>query len=157
MGKKAKRRGFQAEGQAGIRLSRVRRFREAQSEGCGGRSESESRRSQDAGGEFPRQIPQNSFGKTSLRRIFNLSKSRSNLCNVKWCSPRSMRCRVVCERPVFLANWAYDRLPLVFLRNLASSVSKFRRTWRDCQKNHHVCVMTFSIDKAGRRTIMRHD
>jgi len=47
---------------------------------AGQRSRSKSRRSEDAGGKFAQQISQNSFGKTSHRRIFNLSKTRSNLC-----------------------------------------------------------------------------
>ena len=58
---------------------------------------------------------QYSPGNTSFSFNLSLFMMVSNLFNVMWCSPRSMRCKVVCETPALLANSAYERLPRAFL------------------------------------------
>lgn len=70
----------------------------------------------------------------------------SNLSMVRWCSPFSMRNKVMWETPVFLANWAYDNSPLVLRRNRASWRSMLFFTRSGCQNSRKACVM-FWLDK----------
>ena len=84
---------------------------------------------------------QNSSGKMSLNRIFSLFITVSNLLSVRWCSPRSIRKSVWCERPVFLANWAYDSSPRAFRRYFANCTSKLCLIPKLWQNIHNVCVM----------------
>lgn len=86
---------------------------------------------------------QNSSGNTSRSLTFSLSRIVSSLLKVRWCSPRSMRCRVVWEMPTFLAKSAYERLPRALRRNRASWRSRCRCTGQGWQNCHPVCVMIF--------------
>jgi hypothetical protein len=57
---------------------------------------------------------QYSPGNMSFSLILSRSRIVSSLFSVMWCSPRSIRWRVVCETPTFFANSAYERLPRAF-------------------------------------------
>ena len=74
----------------------------------------------------------------------------SSLLRVRWCSPFSIRNRVIGERPVSFANLAYDNSPRVLRINLASWTSKVRFLTPKQWQNNHIGCDTFWFDPISR-------